>query len=73
MVLKEVFKTDQPGRLIAVFIIAPILAYKALKYHDTFIGVFSIVLFIWDLYWLLYAEPKVQKKAIELNIAHLIS
>lgn len=51
------FCNDQPGRLVALIIVAPILFYKGLKYNDLFIIVFSIVLFLWDLYWLLTSKP----------------
>lgn len=50
--------TDQPGRLLAVTVFSPLLAYKAWLYQDKSIGAFSIALFAWDLYWLLYHEPK---------------
>jgi len=50
--------TDQPGRIIAVFIISPILLYKSHKYKDWFIFIFSIILFSWDLYWLVCEPPK---------------
>ena len=38
-------------------IVAPILFYKGLKYNDLFIIAFSIVLFLWDLYWLVTSKP----------------
>jgi hypothetical protein len=49
--------TDQPGRLFAVFILAPLIAYKGYIYNDVFLLIFSIMLFIWDLYWLIYKDP----------------
>ena len=51
------FCNDQPGRLVALIIVAPILFYKGLKYNDLFIIAFSIVLFLWDLYWLVTSKP----------------
>ena len=48
---------DQPGRLIAVFIISPILFLKGIFYNDIFIVFFSIILFFWDLYHILYTKP----------------
>ena len=53
----NILYTDQPGRLLAVFILAPLIAYKACIYNDLFLLIFSIMLFIWDLYWLIYKEP----------------
>ena len=32
------FCNDQPGRLVALIIVAPILFYKGLKYNDLFIS-----------------------------------
>lgn len=51
------FYNDQPGRIIALIIIVPILFYKGIKYNDLFIILFSIILFLWDLYWLLTSKP----------------
>lgn len=55
--LKEVL-SDQPGRVLAVFVFAPILLYKAVIYKDVFIAVFAALLFVWDLFWLLFRDPK---------------
>jgi hypothetical protein len=52
-----IFSNEQPGRLLAVFILAPIIAYKSYVYNDLFLLIFSIMLFIWDLYWLICKEP----------------
>ena len=51
------FCNDQPGRLFAVFIISPILFFKGVFYNDIFIVFFSIILFFWDLYHILYTKP----------------
>ena len=48
--------TDQPGRILAVFVIAPILLYKGYIYQDKFIIAFAVILFFWDLYWL-FTQP----------------
>lgn len=60
-ILKYIFKyilyTDQPGRILAVFVIAPILFYKGWNYRDIFIICFAIVLFFGDLYWLVFKAP----------------
>jgi hypothetical protein len=60
----NILYTDQPGRIFAVFVIAPIIAYKGYIYNDLFLVIFSILLLIWDSYWLLYKEPKVRKHNI---------
>ena len=54
----NIIVNDQPGRIFAVFILAPLIAYKACIYNDTFLLIFSIMLFIWDLYWLIYKKPQ---------------
>ena len=55
--------SDQPGRFIAVFVVSPVLAYKGfVVYDDTFIKAFSVVLFAWDLWWLIMREPVRSKK-----------
>ena len=50
--------TDQPGRVVAVFVVSPILARKGFEYDDAFIKAFAAALFVWDLAWLLLAPPK---------------
>lgn len=50
--------TDQPGRVLAVTFFSPLLAYKSWLYQDKSIGAFSVALFLWDMYWLIYHEPK---------------
>ena len=59
--MKFNLSNDQPGRLCAVFIVAPILFYKGLQYNDFFIILFSIVLFLWDLFWICTSEPNTIK------------
>jgi hypothetical protein len=51
------FCNDQPGRLIAVFLIAPILFLKGINYDDLFIFCFAIILFLWDLYYIIFTKP----------------
>lgn len=55
---RSALRTDQPGRIAAVCIISPILAYKSYLYRDCFIAVFSGALFAWDLWWLLRGAPR---------------
>jgi len=49
--------SDQIGRVAAVFVFAPIIAYKGQKYQDNFLLGFSYVLFSWDLFWLICKKP----------------
>ena len=55
---KRYISTDQPGRVVACFIVAPVLAQKGLYYEDRFIVSFSVLLFAWDMYWLMKHPPK---------------
>jgi hypothetical protein len=48
---------DQPGRLAAVTLFAPTLMYKGAQYDDPFIRGFGLLLFCWDLYWLVCKAP----------------
>lgn len=50
--------SDQPGRVLAVLVFAPLILYKGYKYHDRFLIIFAILLFIWDLYWLTSKPPR---------------
>jgi hypothetical protein len=49
--------TDQPGRVLAVLVVAPYLAYRGLRCGDPLLVAIGVVLFAWDLYWLLHREP----------------
>jgi hypothetical protein len=50
--------TDQPGRILAVLVFAPLIVYKGIKYRDWFLLAFGILLFAWDLFWLLCRPPR---------------
>ena len=49
--------TDQPGRVFAVFIFAPILFYKGVKYKDNLLIILGRLLFLYDLFWLIFKKP----------------
>jgi len=51
--------TDQIGRYFAIFIFAPILIFKGLNNSDRILLILGIALFYWDLYWILFRNPKV--------------
>lgn len=57
-ILERITGTDQPGRYLAVFVVAPIIAYKSYIYRDSFLLIFSMLLMSWDMYWLLSHAPK---------------
>lgn len=50
--------TDQPGRVLAVVVFAPLILWKGLKYKDWFLILFAVLLFGWDLYWLITSPPR---------------
>ena len=50
--------TDQIGRYFAVLIFAPLLVYKGQIYGDDELVGLGVLLFVWDLYWMLFREPK---------------
>jgi hypothetical protein len=55
---RRIARTDQIGRVVAVFVVSPVLAYKGVVYDDAFIRAFSVVLFAWDLWWLVARPPR---------------
>lgn len=59
--------TDQPGRILAVTVVSPLLLYKGIQYNDNFIKLFAIVLFLWDLYWILCFPPKESNLIIDVT------
>jgi hypothetical protein len=51
--------SDQIGRYFAVIIFSPVLVSKGMNYEDLPLIFLGLGLFLWDLYWLLFTEPKV--------------
>ena len=51
--------TDQPGRILAVFVFGPLLVYKgAVEYkYDNFLILFGLLLIAWDFYWIVKKTP----------------
>ena len=50
--------TDQPGRVFAVVIFAPYLAYRGFIHRDTLLAVLGVALFLYEMFWLLSKPPK---------------
>ena len=50
--------TDQPGRYFAILYFSPLLIYKSYYYNDNFLFIFGILLFSWDLFWVINYPPK---------------
>ncbi len=56
--LNSKYITDQPGRILAVFVLGPIILYKgAVVYKDWFLILFAIILIMWDLWWIIMRPP----------------
>ena len=51
---------DEIGKIIVIFIISPIILFKAFIYNDSILGLLGILLFIYDFYW--FYNYKKQKK-----------
>ena len=58
--IDRIINSDQPGRVLAVFVFAPVLLHRSFKYNDTFIRAFATLLFAWDLYWLALWPARVE-------------
>ena len=50
--------TDQPGRVLAILVFAPYLGKAGIDYKDKFLLFFGILLFIWDLFWIIMYPSK---------------
>ena len=50
--------TDQPGRVFAILIFSPFLIYKGYVYNDQYLLFLGLLLFFWDLYWIINYPPK---------------
>jgi len=58
--------TDQPGRLLAVLVVAPAMAWMGVSLHRgrhilpiaTCLCVFAVVFFFYELYWLTCRPPR---------------
>ncbi len=66
MIIKKMF-TDQIGRYFAIFIFAPILILKGVAKSDNLLLILGIALFLWDLYWILFREPKVSVHSFDFS------
>jgi hypothetical protein len=50
--------TDQPGRLIAIFLLAPYLINAGKQYKDNKLSAIGYVFLIYEILWLLNADPR---------------
>ena len=51
--------TDYPARCFAVFIFAPYIIYRGIKYKDDFLIFLGILLFIYESFCMIYSKPAV--------------
>ena len=51
------FCNDQPGRALAIFVFSPLLLYRAYTHKDMYIGIFAVILFVWNMYFMIYTRP----------------
>ena len=50
--------SEQPGRIIAIFFIAPFLLWCGYRYENKILIVLSIVFFFYELFWIILYNPK---------------
>ena len=50
--------SDQPGRVVAVLVVAPYLVYRGTRCRDPVLVAIGAVLFAWDLFWIMCREPR---------------
>lgn len=50
--------SEQPGRFCAIFVFGPLLIYKGKKYNDKLLKIFGIVFIVYEIFWVLFHNPK---------------
>ena len=50
--IKLNYFNDEIGKIIVIFIISPIILFKAYLFNDATLALLAILLFIYDFYWL---------------------
>jgi len=50
--------SEQPGRYFAILLFAPYLIYCGYKYKDPLLFISGIVFIIYELFWVIFVEPK---------------
>ena len=53
-----IIRTDQPGRLLAFFVLAPYLVHVGYKYKDHSLISIGLIFAMYELFWIIYTEPK---------------
>ena len=50
--------TEQPGRILAIFVFAPYLIYCGYIYNNKLLLLFGIIFLIYELFWIIFYKPK---------------
>ena len=53
--------TDQPGGLLAFFVLAPYLVHVGFKYKDNSLISIGVIFAMYELFWIICTEPKRRK------------
>tara|TARA_B100000787_G_scaffold170105_1_gene164046 strand:- start:11160 stop:11381 length:222 start_codon:yes stop_codon:yes gene_type:complete len=50
--------SEQPGRFFAILLFAPYLIYCGYKYKDPLLFFLGIIFIIYELFWVIFFDPK---------------
>tara|TARA_Y100000591_G_C21670650_1_gene612733 strand:+ start:401 stop:604 length:204 start_codon:yes stop_codon:yes gene_type:complete len=50
--------SEQPGRLLAIILIAPYLIYCGYIYNNIYLIVLGIIFMIYEIFWVIFYKPK---------------
>ena len=50
--------TDQPGRVFAVLVFGPLLILRGSHHKDATLIALGVLLILYDLFWIVFKEPK---------------
>ena len=50
--------SEQPGRLMAIFILGPFLLYSGRKYEDKLLILLGSLFILYEIFWVINYEPK---------------
>ena len=67
--IKLNYFNDEIGKIIVIFIISPIILFKAFIFQDLTLAVIGALLFIYDLYWF-YNYHKINLSNISVGITN---
>ena len=50
--------TEQPGRLIAIFLLGPYLIFTGKKYNNLLLILLGIIFIIYEIFWIINYNPR---------------